>query len=451
MTNDKDVCFSKKKPRHSLLLAKKLCLSAHVRAREYFLPPQASVRENGTIPPTTSSFGIRIIRSEVINLHCGAAANAKNEDLIVFQPCTCARLHRSHHNLPSRWRWRSLSMGAQLVDQESSHDSQESPAGAHDNRSRRASSALAESQTQSSPPLGFGARTVRVQAGDTLTHIAREMGVSVQELADLNRLATQGTPADGTKRSADHLQIGETLRVPPRGTRSVNDDALNSVWAKRAKRKSAFEAHRPVDEYLAHPRMTRLFKALRVVETSNMWPPPDGDGGESIGPLQISSAYHRDAWEGELADPDAIYPRLRTDLEWSQRTCLRYWQRWVPWALAVLDEEALARVHNGGPFPARPNGIAPHKTARYWRKVRGELLFGAGRRKRNASDGEQRLRDWSRATDWGHRTTLHPVPVWARLSSIGDPRWRIDQPCEARTALSVSVPLPPRWLFWRRN
>ena len=60
-----------------------------------------------------------------------------------------------------------------------------------------------------------------------------------------------------------------------------------------------------------------------MVETSNMWPPPDGDGGMSIGPLQISRAYHRDAWEFHAEDPDWDYERLRVDLDYSRRTCVR--------------------------------------------------------------------------------------------------------------------------------
>merc|ERR1711907_382306 len=42
--------------------------------------------------------------------------------------------------------------------------------------------------------------------------------------------------------------------------------------------------------------------------------------------------------------------------------------RWCPWALQFGDIEALARTHNGGPKYHKA-----FKTARYWRKIRGEM------------------------------------------------------------------------------
>ena len=42
----------------------------------------------------------------------------------------------------------------------------------------------------------------------------------------------------------------------------------------------------------ATPHMRHLLKAMRFVETSNRMPAPVGDGGKSIGPLQISHEYH---------------------------------------------------------------------------------------------------------------------------------------------------------------
>ena len=109
MTNDKDECFSKAEEKAETQPSScQEVVSVCACACACVLPTTSSIGEGERhySHHSTNDFelGIRIIRWEVINLHCGAAANAKNEDLIVSQPCTCARLHRSHHNLPSRWR-----------------------------------------------------------------------------------------------------------------------------------------------------------------------------------------------------------------------------------------------------------------------------------------------------------------------------------------------------------
>jgi len=127
---------------------------------------------------------------------------------------------------------------------------------------------------------------------------------------------------------------------------------------------------------------------------------PDGDGGTAIGPLQISRAYHADAWGGswggsgdtngngngngngvdarEDADAaDAAYERCR-ELAHAERTCAKYWMTFSPCAVHDKDFEVLARAHNGG-----IRGVFEHygTTPDYHAKIRAALR-GAKRRDR---------------------------------------------------------------------
>ena len=123
---------------------------------------------------------------------------------------------------------------------------------------------------------------------------------------------------------------------------------------------------------------------------------PDGDGGTAIGPLQISRAYHADAWGGSwrtgshLAggdgtgggadvreDADAAYERCR-ELVHAERTCAKYWMTFCPCAVHDKDFEVLARAHNGG-----IRGVFEHygTTPDYLAKIRAALR-GAKRRDR---------------------------------------------------------------------
>ena len=87
-----------------------------------------------------------------------------------------------------------------------------------------------------------------------------------------------------------------------------------------------------------------FFRALHIVETSGKLGPTLGDQGRSLGPLQISRAYHKDSRVGN----DSDYSRC-SDLEYSKRVVTAYLQRYAPQAWAAGDVETLARVHNGGP------------------------------------------------------------------------------------------------------
>lgn len=132
----------------------------------------------------------------------------------------------------------------------------------------------------------------------------------------------------------------------------------------------------------AKPHFRDFLAALRWVETANQMPAPDGDDGASIGPFQISREYHQDAWN-PTGDPvegrrlDREYWRC-DEIEYSERTVVRFMCRWCPWALRHGDYETLARVHNAGPGYRD----ATNETGRYWWRVRcraPHLMFGVAR------------------------------------------------------------------------
>ena len=89
-----------------------------------------------------------------------------------------------------------------------------------------------------------------------------------------------------------------------------------------------------------------------------------GDGGRSLGPLQISRAYHTDS---RLS---GSYESV-TNLTYATATMRAYLQRYAPAALAAGESagrwEACARIHNGG-----PRGMS-RATLGYWRKVEAKL------------------------------------------------------------------------------
>jgi hypothetical protein len=88
-----------------------------------------------------------------------------------------------------------------------------------------------------------------------------------------------------------------------------------------------------------------FWRALHIVETSGKLGPTLGDQGRSLGPLQISRAYHKDSRIGN----DSDYSRC-ADLEYSKKVVTAYLKRYAPQAWAAgTDIETLARVHNGGP------------------------------------------------------------------------------------------------------
>ena len=85
-----------------------------------------------------------------------------------------------------------------------------------------------------------------------------------------------------------------------------------------------------------------------------------GDGGKSLGPLQVSRAAWQDSRVGGRYEDVA-------DLAVATRVLRAYLQRYAPSALATENWEVCARVWNGG-----PRGMS-RATLGYWRKVEGKL------------------------------------------------------------------------------
>ena len=102
-----------------------------------------------------------------------------------------------------------------------------------------------------------------------------------------------------------------------------------------------------------------FFRALHLVETSGRTGPILGDGGRSLGQLQIHRGYHKDS--GIAGD----YSRC-ADLAYSRRVVSAYLKRYAPEAWRNVDDvHTLARIHNGG-----PNGARKPATLIYSAKVR---------------------------------------------------------------------------------
>jgi hypothetical protein len=109
-----------------------------------------------------------------------------------------------------------------------------------------------------------------------------------------------------------------------------------------------------------------ILDAIRSVESGGREYVPDGDGGRSIGPYQISRAY----WEDALSFDQRIggtYEDCR-DRAYSERVIAAFMRRHVPAAWRARDAEVIARTHNGG-----PNGASEAATFPYWERVRAVL------------------------------------------------------------------------------
>jgi hypothetical protein len=108
-------------------------------------------------------------------------------------------------------------------------------------------------------------------------------------------------------------------------------------------------------------RPGRVLDAIRQVESSGNPTPPDGDGGDAIGPYQIHHEYWLDA-----RMPSGTYQDCRRE-DYARRVVTAYLARYAPGG----SPERLARCHNGGPV-----GYLKPQTAGYWRKVSKELKTG---------------------------------------------------------------------------
>jgi hypothetical protein len=119
--------------------------------------------------------------------------------------------------------------------------------------------------------------------------------------------------------------------------------------------------------------LDRLLHAIHMVEASGRLNPPDGDGGKSIGPLQIQRAYWADAVQydkangGRLGLADGSYESCR-DLTYARRVVHAYFLRYGRKFVEAGDWESLARIHNGGPAGHRKSA-----TLAYWAKVKRHL------------------------------------------------------------------------------
>lgn len=85
-----------------------------------------------------------------------------------------------------------------------------------------------------------------------------------------------------------------------------------------------------------------FWKALHQVETSSRLGAIVGDGGRSLGPLQISRAYFADS---KVA---GRYEQV-IELEFAIKVASAYMRRYEPEAWRQGNVEVLARLHNAGP------------------------------------------------------------------------------------------------------
>ena len=85
-----------------------------------------------------------------------------------------------------------------------------------------------------------------------------------------------------------------------------------------------------------------FWAALHQVETSGRLGAIEGDGGRSLGPLQISRAYFADS---RVA---GSYEQV-IELEAAIKVASAYMKRYEPEAWRQGNVEILARLHNAGP------------------------------------------------------------------------------------------------------
>jgi hypothetical protein len=96
-----------------------------------------------------------------------------------------------------------------------------------------------------------------------------------------------------------------------------------------------------------------FWRALHQVETSGRHGAILGDNGRSLGPLQISRAYHADS---RVA---GSYEQV-TDLAYARRVATAYFRRYAPAAWESGDVETLARIHNGGARGHKKQATLPY-------------------------------------------------------------------------------------------
>lgn len=107
-----------------------------------------------------------------------------------------------------------------------------------------------------------------------------------------------------------------------------------------------------------------ILDAIQRVETGGHRNPSQavGDGGRSIGPLQIQRAYWQDSGVA------GRYEQVR-DEAYARRVVIAYAKRYEPAALRRGDAETLARLHNAGPGWRGKR----RATDGYWKRVKGAM------------------------------------------------------------------------------
>jgi hypothetical protein len=115
-----------------------------------------------------------------------------------------------------------------------------------------------------------------------------------------------------------------------------------------------------------HEMITKLIPALIAIESGGD-PNAVGDGGRSLGILQIQAAVVRDvnAWYGmHFRHEDALAAG------YARSICRAYLLRWATEKRLGRQPtfEDLARIWNGG-----PNGYKKRATIGYWEKVKAKL------------------------------------------------------------------------------
>lgn len=120
-----------------------------------------------------------------------------------------------------------------------------------------------------------------------------------------------------------------------------------------------------------------FFHALHMVEASGRDNPPDGDGGNAIGPFQIWEAYWTDAVEYDttLVAHGETYQSCR-DINYARRVVRAYMNRYCTERRLGHPPtwEMRARFHNGGCNIHRRQGSdAWNATTEYWAKLNKHL------------------------------------------------------------------------------
>ena len=120
----------------------------------------------------------------------------------------------------------------------------------------------------------------------------------------------------------------------------------------------------------------KLWDAIQKVESGTLCDPETaiGDGGRSIGPLQIMEAYYDDAVKQNpsLTSDNRTWKNCMGpgSREYSREVGCAYMERYATERRLGHSPtcEDIARIHNGG-----PNGFKKAATKKYWEQVRINL------------------------------------------------------------------------------